>query len=320
MSERQLSVRPFRADEAERWDEFVKLSVNGTFLHSRRFLGYHANRFEDLSLWVVDSDERLVGLMPAAIGAPTDVVDSHPGITYGGLVHRGELSGEHMLAAFEAAAGFYRSRGYASLRYRSIPRPYQLRPSDDDSYAMFRLGAVRSRVDLAAGFEISARASVSHGRTYDLKLATKAGIAVETRSSDWPGFWVVLQETLASRHGSRPVHTLDEIVLLSERFPEEIELVLCKSGDAIVAGAVLFHTARVTHTQYLASSPNGRALGALSKVMEVAISRAQQLGRVWFSAGTNNEDGGRILNSGLYQWKLSFGSGGFVHETFELRF
>lgn len=320
MFDERLSVKAFHPKDASLWDEFVAASTNGTFLHSRRFLSYHANRFQDLSLLVVDSRGRMVGLLPAAIGAESSTVDSHPGITYGGLVHQGELSGERTLAAFEAALNFYRTQGFKLLRYRAIPRPYQRMPSDDDSYSLFRLNAVRTRVDLAAGFEMASRASPSHGRIHDFKLASKSGVEVQMRGSDWPGFWDILEALLASRHGSRPVHTLAEIIQLSQLFPQEIELLVARVGSAIVAGAVLFHTARVSHTQYLASSPNGREQGALSKVMEVAIERAQALGRLWFSAGTSNEQGGRVLNSGLYQWKLSFGSGSFAHETFELSF
>ncbi len=318
MSEDRPTVRAFDPGDAGIWDEFVAASLNGTFLHSRRFLSYHADRFHDLSLLVLDSRARVIGLLPAAAGSDSGTVDSHPGITYGGLVHHGLLVGDQAIAALQAAATYYRDHGYRMLRYRAIPRPYFRETADDDSYALFRLNANRTRVDLAAGFVLAARKKPSHGRLHDLKEAAKHGVVVEIRSSSWPEFWVMLEGLLASRYATRPVHSLAEIIQLSQLFPEEIELILARVGSEVVAGTVLFHTARVTHTQYLASSPNGRELGALSKVVEAAIERAQELGRACFSIGTSNEDGGRVLNVGLYQWKLSFGSGSFVHETFEL--
>ena len=319
MSEDALQVRAFTPGDADIWDQFVATSLNGTFLHSRRFLSYHADRFQDRSLLVLDSGACVIGLLPAALGKEPGTIDSHPGITYGGLVHQGALAGERAIAALEAARDHYRKLGYQALKYRAIPRPYCRVPTDDDSYALFRLNAVRTRVDLAAGFALSARGEVSQLRLRDLKKASKHGATVETRSSAWSEYWNILEEVLATRHGVRPVHTLAEMTQLSQLFPDQIELVLARMDGMAVAGTVLFHTARVTHTQYLASSPRGRDFGALSKVVDAAIERANSLNRAWFSFGTSNEDGGRVLNSGLHHWKLSLGSGSFVHETFELR-
>ena len=98
-----LSVRSFAPADADRWDALVASAVNATFLHTRRFLSYHGERFADRSSIVCDSDGRIVGVFPAALDpADPGVVVSHPGITYGGLVHDGSLGGGACLAAFEA--------------------------------------------------------------------------------------------------------------------------------------------------------------------------------------------------------------------------
>ncbi len=60
-----------------------------TFLHTRRFLAYHQDRFKDVSL-LLANDKGIVGLFPAALDpAEARTVVSHPGITYGGLLHSG---------------------------------------------------------------------------------------------------------------------------------------------------------------------------------------------------------------------------------------
>lgn len=318
MSEAVVRVERFQATDAGRWDAFVAESLNGTFLHTRRFLAYHGERFRDLSLLFFDERSRLVGLLPAAAGAEPELVDSHPGITYGGLVQRGDLSGEHALMALGAAGRHYRELGFRTLRYRAIPRPYHRRPADDDSYALFRLNARRSAVNLSAAFELAAVRTPSELRQRDAKKAGRSGVVVEVASAAWAEFWTVLEATLATRHRSKPVHSLPEILQLAELFPHEIELVLARIDNEPVAGTVLFHSGTVTHTQYLASAPIGRDTGALTQVVEASIERARERGSAWFSTGTCNEDGGRVLNSGLYRWKLSFGAGGVVHETFDL--
>ena len=80
---------PYDPSWDERWDRFVmEGSANGTFLQTRRFLGYHpSGRFEDASLMALDGQE-LVAVCPAAAQTVDGVrmLRSHPGSTFGGLV------------------------------------------------------------------------------------------------------------------------------------------------------------------------------------------------------------------------------------------
>jgi hypothetical protein len=54
----------------EEWDVFCANAANSTFLHTRRFLGYHGDRFRDVSA-VLMQDGDIVGVFPAA-EAPAD--------------------------------------------------------------------------------------------------------------------------------------------------------------------------------------------------------------------------------------------------------
>ena len=95
-------TRPYTAEDAEAWDDLVARSVNGTMLHTRRFLGYHGDRFRDRSLVITKSNGKLCGVLPAAEDpADAALVSSHPGLTYGGLVHDGTLYGGPLILAFE---------------------------------------------------------------------------------------------------------------------------------------------------------------------------------------------------------------------------
>ena len=88
-----MDVVPYSPQYEASWDEFCARAVNAPFLHTRRFLGYHGGRFQDLSL-ILREEGSIVGVLPAAALPGTDgAVASHPGATYGGLVHDGWLSG-----------------------------------------------------------------------------------------------------------------------------------------------------------------------------------------------------------------------------------
>src|ERR1700730_17163182 len=95
-----MKVIKFSDDQSYLWDEFLKSCPMATFLHSRKFLSYHENRFKDESLIVTDDDGSWLGVFPSAVdNADSSQIISHPGITYGGLVHNGKLISESMLEA-----------------------------------------------------------------------------------------------------------------------------------------------------------------------------------------------------------------------------
>lgn len=310
---------PYSDAAAARWDQLVSASYAGTFLHSRRFLGYHGARFRDLSLLLEDERHELLGVFPAA--ADRDVpgrVVSHPGITYGGVVHAGALRGERMVAAFEAARAHWSAQGFETLRYKAVPHIYHRVPGQDDLYALFRLNARRYRCDLSCTIDFARREAPSSRRIRAAKQATKNGIQVETGANLAPRLWAVLEENLAEKHGVKPVHSLAEILQLEALFPSNVEFVAGLHDGAVVAGVVLFRTERVSHAQYIASSSSGAKLHALDAVLEHCIRAAQARSMRYFDFGISNERDGRHLNSGLHRFKSEFGGGGVVHEFFEL--
>jgi hypothetical protein len=314
-----MRIIPYADAEAARWDEFVSGATSATFLHTRRFLSYHGARFRDLSLMFEDERGALVGVLPAAEdkGDARRVV-SHPGITYGGLLHRGELLGEAALEALEAARAHYRALGYAALRYKAVPHVYHRRPAADDLYALFRLGAARYRCDLSCAIDLTDRPAPSQRRRRGAKKAAQRGVRVEEGPHLIPAIWEVIEDNLGRKYDLRPVHSAGEITLLHERFPEEIEFVGGVLEGQTVAGVVLFNTPLVTHAQYTAASRAGYDTAALDSVFEHCISKAAARGARFFDFGNSNEQEGRYLNPGLYRFKTEFGAGGVVHEFYEI--
>ena len=76
-------VKRYTAGQKTAWDNFVGSSRNGTFLHKRGYMDYHAHRFTDHSLMIY-SNAALVAILPAHI--KEDTFCSHNGLTYGGLL------------------------------------------------------------------------------------------------------------------------------------------------------------------------------------------------------------------------------------------
>ncbi len=314
-----IAVRGYAPGNAGAWDDLVARSCNGTFLHTRRFLSYHGDRFCDRSVLVEDRRGRVTGVLPAAENpSRPEVIVSHPGLTYGGLIHDGSVRGASMISALHGIADHYRRLGYRRLRYKAVPALYHTEPAEDDLYALFRLEARRYRSDLSAAIYLGRRGRVTQRRLRSRRSAEAAGVSTRDSWSDVAGFWQILDANLARRHDTSPVHSLAEIRLLHDLFPEDIILITGWAGGALAGGAVLFAAGPAMHMQYTATTEQGRVACVTDLVMEHAIDLARRRGHRFFDFGVSTPHEGWHLNESLYDFKVSFGAGGVVHDHYEI--
>lgn len=315
-----LKVRLFTSEDAVAWDLFCDQSLQGTLLHTRKFLSYHEDRFIDQSL-IISNEEKWLGVFPAALN-PKDSsqVVSHPGSTYGGIIHQGTLRGEMMIEALRIIKDFYEKLDFKSLIYKATPSFYHRSPAQDDLYALFRLDASKIRSDLSSTIDLENRLPLIKGRRWGMKKAQKSEVTIVEGGQYLENFWKILTNNLSEKHEALPVHSLREIEGLIERFSEEILCVCAQHNGVVVGGVILFVTHNAFHTQYIASNAAGREVSAMDAVMEHSISLGIKAGKRWFDFGINNENNGLILNDSLYAYKNGFGGGGYIHDFYQLVF
>lgn len=307
----------YRKEHDDSWDGFCLAAENSTFLQTRRFLSYHGDRFDDHSLLIRKSG-KIVGLFPAAADPKNgSTVVSHPGITYGSIVHHGKLVGSRMIEALEKVCEHYASIGFRRLQYKAVPYIYSRRPAQDDIYALFRLGAGRVRCELSACIDLAERRPISQRRRRGLRKASQI-VALSRQQELLPELWMVVEENLASKHGARPVHSFEEINGLMQSFPENVLIRSALIDGKVEAGVVIFRTEKVWHAQYIAASAVAYDASALDAVFESAIIEASEVPVRYFDFGTSNDEAGWVLNDGLYRFKTEFGAGGVCHEYYEL--
>jgi hypothetical protein len=314
-----LTASGYRHDEEAEWDDLISRSPMATLLHTRAFLGYHGARLVDASVVLRNEKEAIWGVMPAAVmpGAPHEV-GSHPGATFGGVIHAGALSGGMMLESLGAIVSHYAERGFERLHYAPVPSIYHQRPSADDLYALFRVGARRSRCDLSCAVDLELGPHLSSRRRRGLSKARREGVEIEEGPELISELWPVVEANLRDRHGAQPVHSQTELRELMERFEAEIHVVVARHDGEAVAGVVLFDGPRVSHAQYIASLEDGNRIGALDAVFDHCLGRAAARGARFFDFGTSNREHGLVLNDGLYDFKAQFGGGGVAYERYEL--
>lgn len=312
-------IEPYSPAVASQWDAFVDASRNATFLLNRAYMDYHSDRFTDASLMIYNKRRQLVALFAACEGDDR-TVSAHGGLTYGGLIlPYTAVDGADIVNILRGIIDYFRERGVERMVYKAIPYIYHRYPSDDDLYAIFRAGGRLIESNLSSTIPLSDPISFNENARRNCKRALSAGIRVE-QSSDFASFWHVLTRLLAERFNATPVHTLDEMLLLANRFPKRIKLyaAINKAGD-IVAGTVLYVTDTCVHAQYIAASDEGKSSGALALVFDKVIKDYADT-HSYLDLGTSNEDHGRSLNEGLIRQKYGFGGRGVTYNIYELIF
>ena len=304
-----LKVIPYQANNSEMWDEFCSHNTNATFLHTRRYLSYHQKNYIDHSL-LIYSNNKLVGLFPIAISKLEGSVPmSHPGISYGGIIHSGKLIGPFMTEAFNLSLYHLQSLGYQEFIYRPIPFIYNNIPSQDDIYTLFAKGARLTRCDLSSSINLSYRRKIEAKRVRT-KISENSAYSLVSNFDKIKEFWTLLEQNLLEKYDSSPTHSLEEIIKLKELFPSNIELITISNSSECIAGLILYWTENVCHIQYMSANSMGRKESALDVLVEMAISLAIEKGVSFLDFGHSNENYGTKLNSGLYSFKSKFGGGG----------
>lgn len=307
-----LTIRRYVPADESLWNGFIRQGSNATFLHERGFMEYHADRFEDFSLIIEDAG-KLVALLPAnRVG---EVLYSHGGLTYGGLLVSPRLPAITVVEIIRELREFLTNQGVTSLIYKPSPHIFHDQPSEADLYALVNAGAKQNRADLGTAIPLHRRLPLNSLRKRGVKKALKAGIQVR-ESTDFGSFWGVLHEVLSARHNTTPTHSLNEIKLLKDRFPDKIFLFAAFQDETVLAGMVMFDCGPTIHAQYIATTQAGRDLGALDLLVHHLLGEVFS-DRDWFSFGISTTDEGRELNVGLSRQKEMFGGHSVVFSQYQ---
>lgn len=310
-----MIVVPYSDTYKEKWDDIVSRSPNAPFFVHRDFLGYHGNRFEDSSL-VVFNGTKPIAILPANISVESKHVISHAGLTFGGLFVQASVKTPQMVEIFESVLAYLKSQNIKKFTYKAPPLIYSMKPAAGDHYACVRFGGLLVSRELGTTIELSkGLPKYSSGRTEGVAKAEKAGIRM-IELVEMAEFWGLLEQVLMERHDALPIHSLEEIEKLKSLFPSNIRSFGAYLDGELIAGALIFESSGVAHSQYLASCARGRENAALDGLLNHLIARVFRE-KHWFSFGTSAANDKFGFNEGLLFYKESFGGGAYVQDTYE---
>lgn len=308
-----FEIKRYTSACKDEWNRFVALSKNGTFLFLRDYMDYHADRFVDYSLMCYQ-DGKLYAILPA--NERDSILFSHQGLTYGGLVLGEEASVKSVMDTFKSINSYLKAHGVKRVVYKPTPWIYHSYPAEEDLYALVHVcGAHLTFREVSTVIMPQTPVKWRRDRRYNANKAITNGVVVDM-SDNIVSFWKILDDNLMKHHHVHPVHSMEELFLLKERFPQNILLYVAHIDGVMLGGTLLYVTPQVVHSQYMATSEEGKRLHAMDaicrRVLLEDFSKAH-----YFDFGKSTEKDGRILNESLIFQKEGFGGRAVCYDTYE---
>ncbi len=317
----KISIERYEEKFQDVWDEFVGGANNGTIFHTRKFLNYHPpDRFEDQSL-IFRKDGRIIALFPATVRYEHHrrILTSHRGASYGGLVTKFNLAIRDAFRLVDALQQYAADNDFQGIEMTPPPVIYYLRPSNYVDFALVKNGFGYRKREISSVIpltfsenEILPTFSPESRRA--VRRAVKLGVRVR-ESDEYDVFYQILKKNLKMRHNVQPTHSLDELLLLRDIFPDRIKLFGAYVGDEMVAGVVIFNcNERVVLAFYISHNEDRQQYRGVNCLFYEIIKWAIQNKFGYLDFGIFTVD--MEPNWGLGRFKESFGAQGVFRDTF----
>lgn len=307
---KKYHVQKYSSEKCQLWNEFVAHAKNATFLFHRDFMEYHRDRFEDFSLLIFDEENNLQALLPANRNG--DVLYSHKGLTYGGLIFKENHNPIFTSKIVDSLLLFLKSESFSAIHIKIIPTIYNRSNTQEFDCYLHQIGAellnreMNLVIDLRNEWKLS-KSKFKHFKKAEPKLEM-------TEEEDFSLFWNdVLIPRLSEKYDAIPVHSLEEIQKLKQKFSSNILQFSAYHEDEIVAGITVFKFDNVVKSQYGATTRKGEKLRALDFLFISLIQKFKSEGNYFFDMGTVTN------NEGLLTQKIELGCDVFNNDFYLIK-
>ncbi|MGL5902044.1 MAG: GNAT family N-acetyltransferase, partial [Cetobacterium sp.] len=262
--------------------------------------------------------ENIIAVIAGTING--DIYYTHKGLTYGGWIIDRDSKVTDVIEYFNLLNKELGERGIKEVIYKKIPYIYSKYPSDEDEYVLFnRLTSKIESVSVSSTIDLEKELKFNKSRKSSISKSKRYNLVIDKNKNE-KEFWKILEENLRRMHNASPVHSLDEILYLRNKFPENIKIFTVKKEDEVIAGVVVYITEEVVHIQYISANEQGKEISALDYLFNYLIKEKFK-NKKYFDFGTSTENGGKVLNEGLIFQKEGFGGRGvnYIQYRYEVR-
>lgn len=328
----------FKNQKISFFDNFIDNSINGTIFHKKKFLEYHnynksIDKFEDNTLLFYKNNKLICVFTAANIYKETTdlsnennqkikILKSHPGSSYGGFIFFAHPNLELTFEIIDSLIEYSKTKNYSYIEFRNAEKIFNKTNIDVVDFCLTHRGFVREAEELSNciylpqfrglafdeylnNFHTSSKNKVK--RNY--KIAQNNGLisnfTIDTKEIE--EFYQVLCKTL-TKFNTKPVHTLEELLYLTNNL-EEARVYVVKYNDKIIGGQFVINVnLKGYHMFYNAMDYDYQNLkpsnfGMINLIFELSKTNAE-----YYNLGISTENGGKVINYGLFDFKESFRS------------
>lgn len=307
-----LEIVKYTSNYKKQWDDLIKSSRNGTFLFYRDYMDYHSDRFNDCS-YLIFRKGKVEALIPGNIS--NSCFFSHQGLTYGGLVSSIKICNTEVIDIFSMLNQELKNIGIIEIIYKPVPLIYHCIPAQEDIYAIFLNKAEKIGCNISSTIFQNSKLRFIESRKSGIRKSIREGVQI-FESNDLSAFWGILERNLVNKFNTKPVHSLQEMAFLKNRFPENIKLYIAEHKGRLVAGTLMYLMKNVIHIQYISANEKGKEIGALDLLFDRLINEIYQSIPI-FDFGQSTEQMGNYLNENLIFQKEGFGGRGIVYDVYK---
>lgn len=311
-----VSVRKYGEPDQDIWDKLIYASVNGSIMHSQKFLNYHPDdRFDrdDRILYLKDKPVAVFPLARSRQAGKTRGASPY-GASFGGIVSL-SLSSLNAEMLAQALAKSLVADGYDTLSIVLAPACYDVAGGSSINYFLLKAACQwTSDKGLCTVVNLrNRRPSQSYVRNSRKSRDSRLTVV---ENGDVGTFYPILRETVEQKHNGSITHTKQELDALKTLLGERMRIFLaCLDGKAI-AGVLVFEENDCVQSFYNCHLASHASLNPLHFLYEHIISRYQGE-KEWLDLGLSD----RVYvptNRGLLQFKEGMGGVPMYREYYEL--
>lgn len=326
-----LQLNELDEKQKKRVDAFIlNEGSNGEFINTVDFLSYHPNdRFVDDSIIIIHqkTGEIKSAVMAASHKENLSTIVSHPGTTFAGPIFNTKRGVDEIEELLHLILKYY-GKDYSKVAFKLQPTVYAGQPIEDVMYLLLkngfqlkysalaniiRLGHIKKEEDVFEMYQSRRRSQIR-------KLIKDDNYVFSKQDKIEEGIWHHINMNLTNRYEVSTTHSFDEITRLKEKFPKQIvPYTIHKKNGEYAAFVLVFKFKNVFHTQYLDKNYSLKKDYSNVLLNHQLIQVAVEEGYSYFSFGASTENGGDMVNQGLYDFKKTFGGGRIILPVLEKR-
>ncbi len=322
-----ISIKKYTEKLNNIWDDFIFNSNNGTIFHTQLFLSYHQNKkFINHSLLFFD-DDTLLAVLPAAIkNNNIKVLHSHPGASFGGVVYKQNLNFVTYNNIISCLEQYCIDNQFDRIKLINTPNVYHQIKDDSFNYLLHWRGFIQKETYISHylkhNFQNETLSLLNRRKQRYIKSIIQKKIFSHVVNKNFDLFYPILLES-KKLFKTKPTHSLKELLILKEKFPQKIHLLLFYQHKTVVGGSMIFFTTKSTALLfYNAINPRYKHEHLATFQLYQCMRFAKKNGKKILDFGvSHNPETKNPLNPkfSLIQFKEHFNTKGVLRVVYEKR-